>query len=64
MDEQPFSLWSFITSDANQIRQTLGTRLFLNNLSSKLLTKIQFEYYLLFTISGKVAETLMLFEQF
>jgi hypothetical protein len=46
MDEQPFSLWSFITSDANQIRQTLGTRLFLNNLSSKLLTKIQFEYYL------------------
>jgi len=61
MDEQPFSLWSFITSDTNQIRQTLGTRLFLNNLSSKLLTKIQFEYYLLFTISGKVAETLMLF---
>jgi SpoVK/Ycf46/Vps4 family AAA+-type ATPase len=60
MDEQPFSLWSFITSDANQIRKTLGTRLFLNNLSSKLLTKIQFEYYLLFTISGKVAETLML----
>jgi hypothetical protein len=58
---QPFSLWSFITSDANQIRKTLGTRLFLNNLSSKLLTKIQFEYYLLFTISGKVAETLMLF---
>jgi hypothetical protein len=28
MDEQPFSLWSFITSDANQIRKTLGTRLF------------------------------------
>jgi hypothetical protein len=22
MDEQPFSLWSFITSDANQIRKT------------------------------------------
>lgn len=60
MDDQPFSLWSFIMSDTNKTRQTLGTELFLNNLSSKLLTKIQFEYYLLFTISGKVAETLML----
>jgi hypothetical protein len=58
--EQPFSLWSFITLGDNQMRKTLGTELFLSNLSSKLLTKIEFEFYLLFIISGKVSETLML----
>ena len=58
--EQPFSLWSFITLGDNQMRKTLGTELFLSNLSSKLLTKIEFEFYLLFVISGKVSETLML----
>lgn len=54
MPVQSLNLWSLLLGN-DQI-----TQLNLSNLSNTLFTKIDFELYLLFLISGKVAEILML----
>ena len=57
VDSKPLSLWS-LTKKSVQYKNK--QKEFIQQLSKQLLTKIQFENYLLAIIAGKCAETLML----
>lgn len=56
---QQFSLRSLIGSDEAQMSE-IETSIFFKHLQEKLITKYQFECYLLVSLGGKIAETLML----